>query len=443
MNSTVSNNVATGSANCGAGIYNNTAANLIITDSTVQGNTCTGLGADGAGLYKGTGGTLTVTNSTFANNTTTDAGGGARLNMISGQSTIRNATFFGNVAGTRGGGLQVDSGSVSVEFSTFSHNQANDPMSASAGGAIQASGGSISVVRSILANSIRNSGSGQDCDQLSPGTVSITNSLVENNSDCTGSITSTADPGLGALANNGGPTSTMAITSASPAYNAALSCGSVTTDQRGVTRPQNAACDLGAFELEEVVDPGPTFADVPESYWAFSFIERLYGAGITGGCATTPLQYCPENTVTRAEMAVFLLRGIHGSNYSPPAVGSNTGFSDVPPTHWAAAWIKQLAAEGITGGCGTNTYCPEAPVTRAQMAVFLLRSEHGASYSPPAVGSSTGFTDVPTTYWAAAWIKQLVVEGITSGCGANTYCPESPVTRAEMAVFLVRTFNLP
>jgi hypothetical protein len=142
-------------------------------------------------------------------------------------------------------------------------------------------------------------------------------------------------------------------------------------------------------------------------------------------------------------MAVFLLRGIHGSNYSPPAVGSNTGFSDVPPTHWAAAWIKQLAAEGITGGCGTNTYCPEAPVTRAQMAVFLLRSEHGASYSPPAVGSSTGFTDVPTTYWAAAWIKQLVVEGITAGCGANTYCPESPVTRAEMAVFLVRTFNLP
>jgi hypothetical protein len=77
------------------------------------------------------------------------------------------------------------------------------------------------------------------------------------------------------------------------------------------------------------------------------------------------------------------------------------------------------------------------------MAVFLLRSEHGTSYSPPAVGSSTGFTDVPTTYWAAAWIKQLVVEGITSGCGPDTYCPEQPVTRAQMAVFLVRTFSLP
>jgi hypothetical protein len=77
------------------------------------------------------------------------------------------------------------------------------------------------------------------------------------------------------------------------------------------------------------------------------------------------------------------------------------------------------------------------------MAVFLLRSEHGTSYNPPAVGASTGFGDVPTTYWAAAWIKQLVTEGITSGCGGGNYCPESPVTRAEMAVFLVRTFNLP
>jgi hypothetical protein len=77
------------------------------------------------------------------------------------------------------------------------------------------------------------------------------------------------------------------------------------------------------------------------------------------------------------------------------------------------------------------------------MAVFLLRSKHGASFNPPAVGSGTGFGDVPNTYWAAAWIKQLVAEGITSGCGAGTYCPDAPVTRAQMAVFLVKTFDLP
>jgi hypothetical protein len=77
------------------------------------------------------------------------------------------------------------------------------------------------------------------------------------------------------------------------------------------------------------------------------------------------------------------------------------------------------------------------------MAVFLLRSKHGSIYIPPAVGTSTGFSDVSTSYWAAAWIKQLVAEGITSGCGTDTYCPEAPVTRAQMAVFLVKAFELP
>ena len=184
-----------------------------------------------------------------------------------------------------------------------------------------------------------------------------------------------------------------------------------------------------------------TFADVPLTYWANSFIERLYNAGITGGCSLSPLMYCPETDVNRAQMAVFLLRGEHGSTYVPPAVGTGTGFTDVPTDYWAAAWIKQLAAEGITSGCGPSLYCPEASVTRDQMAVFLLRAEHGASYTPP---PATGvFTDVPTTHWAAPWIEQLAAEGITGGCGVDTYCPSTLVTRAQMAVFLVRAFNLP
>jgi hypothetical protein len=186
-----------------------------------------------------------------------------------------------------------------------------------------------------------------------------------------------------------------------------------------------------------------TFSDVETSYWAWQYVERLYNASITGGCDTNPLRYCPEGTVTRAQMAIFLERGMHGSSYTPPAVGSSTSFEDVATTHWAAAWIKQLAADGITGGCGSGNYCPEGTVTRAQMAIFLLRAKHGASYTPPSLGGSTGFGDVQPTHWAAAWIKQLVAEGITAGCGSGNYCPEQPVTRAQMAVLLVRTFNLP
>jgi len=184
-----------------------------------------------------------------------------------------------------------------------------------------------------------------------------------------------------------------------------------------------------------------TFADVPSAYWSYSYVERLYHAGITGGCGNSPLIYCPDSTVTRAQMAVFLLKGIHGSSYIPPAVGASTGFVDVATSYWAAAWIKQLAAEGITGGCGVGVYCPDATVTRAQMAIFLLKAKHGSSYNPP---TPTGvFTDVPLGYWADKWIERLAAEGVTSGCGAGIYCPDADVTRAQMAVFLVKAFGLP
>jgi len=204
-----------------------------------------------------------------------------------------------------------------------------------------------------------------------------------------------------------------------------------------------AGAGNGNFTNSEIytVIKSTIFADVPLDYWAWQYIERLYNAGITSGCSTSPLNYCPNTEVTRAQMAVLLLKGMHGPSYTPPAVGASTGFTDVAIDYWAAAWIKQLAAEGITGGCGFGNYCPDSTLTRAQMAVFLLKSEHGSSYSPP---DATGvFTDVPVGYWADKWIEQLASEGITSGCGTGLYCPDADVTRAQMAVFLVKTFNLP
>jgi hypothetical protein len=185
------------------------------------------------------------------------------------------------------------------------------------------------------------------------------------------------------------------------------------------------------------------FFDVPDTYWAWNYIERLYAAGITSGCGTNPLIYCPTTIVTRDQMAVFLLRGKHGSSYVPPKA---TGiFEDVPAEYWAADWIEQLAAEGITSGCNVSPkqYCPTVGVTRDQMAVFLLRAKYGSSYVPP---KATGvFQDVPADYWAADWIEQLAAAGITAGCSASPmlFCPSTAVTRDQMAVFLVRNFNLP
>jgi len=184
-----------------------------------------------------------------------------------------------------------------------------------------------------------------------------------------------------------------------------------------------------------------SFADVPASHWVYSQIESVFSAGITSGCANDPRRYCPDNTVDRGQMAVFLLKGIHGGSYTPPPA-TGTMFLDVPITHLFAAWIEQFANEGITAGCGGGNYCPSNSVTRAQMAVFLLRAKHGLSYTPPPA-TGTMFADVPANAFAAAWIEQLVNEGISSGCGGGNFCPNNPVTRAQMAVFLVNTFNLP
>jgi hypothetical protein len=198
--------------------------------------------------------------------------------------------------------------------------------------------------------------------------------------------------------------------------------------------------DFTAGEVYSVFKP-VTFADVPANHWAWGWIERLYAAGITQGCMSSPLRYCPDQSVSRAEMAIFLLRGIHGATYTPPAAVGNV-FSDVKAGDFAAAWIEQLYVEGITAGCGGGKFCPSDSVTRAQMAVFLLRAEHTSAYTPPA---ATGlvFTDVPTNAFAADWIEQLYSEGITGGCGSGKYCPSDSVTRAQMAIFLVRTFHLP
>ena len=124
-----------------------------------------------------------------------------------------------------------------------------------------------------------------------------------------------------------------------------------------------------------------------------------------------------------------------------PPAATGAVFSDVHANAFAAAWIEELKAEGITSGCGGGRYCPNAIVTRAQMAVFLLRAEHDAGYVPPA---PTGiFADLLLTDPFTPWIEELSIEGVTAGCGNGNYCPNSANTRGQMAAFLVRTFQLP
>jgi len=179
------------------------------------------------------------------------------------------------------------------------------------------------------------------------------------------------------------------------------------------------------------------FLDVPQANLFHTDVEKIFRQGITAGCGDGT-NYCINNVVTRAQMAVFLLKAKHGSGYVPP--GCTGVFGDVACPGPFTDWIEQLATEGITAGCGGGNYCPDASVTRQQMSVFLLKAEHGSTYVPP--GCAGMFGDVPCPSQYANWIEQLANEGITVGCGSGNYCPGLSVLRGPMATFLSKTFGL-
>jgi hypothetical protein len=190
-----------------------------------------------------------------------------------------------------------------------------------------------------------------------------------------------------------------------------------------------------------VLHIGESFPDVLTDHQFYAFIETLFHHGITGGCVGG---YCPADPVTRAQMAVFLLKAKFGSAHIPPPC-TGTVFTDVPCTGGAFdPWIEELAALQITGGCGPNLYCPNNTVTRQQMAVFLLKALEGSAYDPPDCADI--FDDVPCTPGTgfSDWIEELFNRGITGGCSMAPplYCPTNPNNRGQMAVFLVKTFGL-
>ncbi len=181
-----------------------------------------------------------------------------------------------------------------------------------------------------------------------------------------------------------------------------------------------------------------SFSDVPLTDPAFGYVEFMYQGGYTGGCATGPLRFCPNDSITRGQMAVFLERTKRGANFARTATG--TLFTDVSVSTPFAGFIEQLSADGITSGCAAGPmFCPAANVSRAAMAKFLLKAKCGAAYVPN-TPTTTPFTDVPVGDPFLPWISKLYSLGITSGCTATTFCPTASVTRVQMATFIYRTF---
>ena len=175
-----------------------------------------------------------IEKSTFSNNSANY--GGAIWNVgTGGDLTITNCTFSGNTAGNYGGAL-VNNGTAILTNNTFSENSA-----LSGAGIYIAAGKDLSLKNTIIANS-----TGDDCTNF--GTISPNLSNLIETGDCSPDYT--GDPSLGPLANNGGPTQTHALQSSSNAIDNGLTLRYPTTDQRGVSRPQGAGYDIGAYERE-------------------------------------------------------------------------------------------------------------------------------------------------------------------------------------------------
>jgi hypothetical protein len=145
------------------------------------------------------------------------------------------------------------------------------------------------------------------------------------------------------------------------------------------TREQMAIFIERALGVFNPPTPGQqTFQDVPPTLMGYAFIEDFVARGITLGCAAGPPRlYCPSASVTREQVAIFILRGL--GVFTPPAGPQTPTFADVPnsgATDYGYEFIEEFARRGITSGCATapRRYCPHTPVTRGQMAVFLLRA---------------------------------------------------------------------
>ncbi|MGA3024793.1 MAG: SBBP repeat-containing protein [Bryobacteraceae bacterium] len=195
------------------------------------------------------------------------------------------------------------------------------------------------------------------------------------------------------------------------------------------------------------------FNDVPPSATYFDAANLMFQAGVTTGCvpgnSAVTRSYCPDNNITRQEMAAFIVRAVTGT--TTPAIYNTTPyFQDVPASSQFFAHIQKLMDLGITTGCSQSPalFCPTDTMPRWQMAMFMVRARlalYGAAFSSAA---APYFADAPTNVEGNGqpfpFIQRAYEEHVTNGCGSNplVFCPDGVVTRGQMASFIMRAlFN--
>jgi CSLREA domain-containing protein len=398
-----------GSANLGGGIAI-WSGTLTVANSTITSNTA---GIEGGAIYNWFA-TLTVTKSTISSNTANSGWGGGGIFNV-GPLTVTNSTITGNTAanGTAGGGIFQggSGGSLNVINSTISGN------TAAAGGGIHTNGDTATLSNSIVANQT----AGADCS----GAITSAGHNLESGTSCgftgTGDLRST-NPVLRALANNGGPTQTMALQLSSPAIdagdNAICAAASVNgIDQRGYPRPAGAKCDIGAFEYGAL-------NTTPD---AFSFAAQ------TGMPVSTAIVSNPITVTGITSAAAIAISGNSGEYSISTDSGSTWGsWTSTPATVSLNNQVKvrqpssasnstltttTLTIGGVTGDFNATTAASGDP--NASGLVSWWKAENNAYDS---VGGNHGTPMNGTTY-ATGKVGQAFS---FDGSGQYVFVPNSP-----------------
>jgi len=187
------------------------------------------------------------------------------------------------------------------------------------------------------------------------------------------------------------------------------------------------------------------FNDVLSTDPDFDYVSLMSNYGITVGCQSSPPLYCPTVAVTRAEMAVFVVRGLDLATGATLTFPPTAYFQDVPATGVPDSqffdFVQRIAQLGITVGCQTTPalFCPDESITEGEMAVFMIRGWMQANNTTTFTYPPTPyFTDVPATDEYFAYIQKMAQMGFWTGCTKTTYCESSSVTRDQMAPMVMR-----
>ncbi|MFZ5816762.1 MAG: S-layer homology domain-containing protein [Bacillota bacterium] len=176
-------------------------------------------------------------------------------------------------------------------------------------------------------------------------------------------------------------------------------------------------------------------------HWAAPLVAALEAKGLVSGDELGRFE--PDAPLTRAQMSKLLVLGLGFGEDAQLLARHSSRFSDVPRWHWANGYIESLAETGLTNGYPSGEFGPNDPVTRAQLAVMLVRAAglsdrlHGLRFARTPYQDDA---EIPS--WARAEVILATEHGLVNGFPDGTFRPSQSVTRAEGSTVLLRFLNL-